>query len=363
MNILAIETSCDETSAAVLKGGRIASNIISSQLIHQTYGGVVPELASREHERLIVPVVHAALEQANIKKSELEFIAATAGPGLIGAVLVGLNFSKALAFALRVPLIPINHIEAHIFSTFIDDGSASIVNGLASSHDGSQKKFPSFPFISLTVSGGHTMLAFVQEDLNYQVIGKTIDDAAGEAFDKTGKMLELGYPAGPAIDKLAQTGDARFHLFPQGLTKHASGDLRFENNFDFSFSGLKTAVQSYLRDKSTAFVAAHLADICASIQEAITSVLVAKTMAAAEKFGVKTISVAGGVSANSGLRKKFEAGCRERGHALFIPKPIYSTDNAAMIATLAQLKIDRGHVEPHGYDVSAFSSFEPRLTL
>lgn len=343
MTILGLETSCDETSAAVLVDGKVASNVISSQLAHGAFGGVVPELASREHERLVVSVARQALEKSNIQKSQLDFIAATAGPGLIGALLVGLNFAQALAFALRKPFIPINHIEAHIFSTFIDDGSA--------------KGFPSFPFLSLTVSGGHTMLAIVRDDLSYKVIGQTIDDAAGEAFDKTGKMLGLGYPAGAAMDKLAKSGDPQFHKFPRALMSKAAQSHAESDAFNFSFSGLKTSVQTFLCDKSAEFVQTHLADLCASIQAAIVEVLVEKTIRAAETFGLKTISVAGGVSANSELRAKFEQACAARGFSLFIPKPIFSTDNAAMIASLARLKLERGLKPESGYAVSAFANF------
>jgi N6-L-threonylcarbamoyladenine synthase len=335
MNILGIESSCDDTSAAVLKGNTVASNIISSHLVHRAFGGVVPEVASREHERLIVSVVQRALEEANIKKSQIDIVAATAGPGLIGSILVGLNFAEAFAFALQKPVVPINHIEAHIFSTFIE------------------APYPQFPFLSLTVSGGHTLLALVQDDLSYTIIGRTIDDAAGEAYDKTGKMLGLPYPAGPAIDKLAKQGDPNFHNFPQALTKG------YDENFDFSFSGLKTSVQTYLSNQTDDFIQTHLADICASIQEAITSVLVTKTIQAAQKYGMKTISVAGGVSANSELRRKFERACAEKRIALYIPKPIYSTDNAAMIASLARLKAERGKLDKERrYNYPAFAAFQ-----
>ncbi len=346
MVILGLETSCDETSAAVLIDGKVASNIISSQLAHQTFGGVVPELASREHERLIVFVLEQALEKSNIHKSSLDFIAATAGPGLIGALLVGLNFAQAFAFALGKPFLPINHIEAHMFSVFIDDGSTDT--------------FPSFPYLCLTVSGGHTLLSIVQEDLSYKVIGQTIDDAAGEAFDKTGKMLGLSYPAGAAMDKLAQSGDANFHKFPRALMHTAHSAHANPNNFNFSFSGLKTSVQTFLRDKSEAFVQAHLADLCASIQAAIVDVLVEKTILAAETFGLKTISVTGGVSANSELRRRFQQVCAEKNFSLHIPKPIYSTDNAAMIASLAYLKLQRGYTPPASYSASAFANFLPK---
>ncbi|MDX2127857.1 MAG: tRNA (adenosine(37)-N6)-threonylcarbamoyltransferase complex transferase subunit TsaD [Chloroherpetonaceae bacterium] len=340
MNILALETSCDETSAAVLLNGKVASNIISSQLRHQEFGGVVPELASREHERLIASVTNTAMKVSNINKSDLDFISATSGPGLIGAVLVGLNFAQSFAYALGIPFIPINHIEAHIFSTFINDGS--------------QLAFPKFPFISLTVSGGHTMLALVEENLSYKILGKTIDDAAGEGFDKTGKMLGLPYPAGPIIDKLAKEGNPHFHKFPQALMNR--GEHGGLENFNFSFSGLKTSVQTYLQQQPKAFIETHLADICASIQFAIASALTRKTIAAAESLGIKTISVAGGVSANSELRRQMNEAAAARNISLFIPKPIYSTDNAAMIATLAKLKIERGQFEARRYNAKAFAS-------
>lgn len=344
MNILGIETSCDETSAAVLKHGRVASNIISSQLIHKAYGGVVPELASREHERLIVSIVDRAVNEANIQKNDLDVIAATAGPGLIGAVMVGLCFSQGLAYALKKPLVPVNHIEAHIFSGFIQEDP--------------EHQVPEDNFISLTVSGGHTMLCVVDSDLHYTAIGRTIDDAAGEAFDKTGKMLGLDYPAGPLIDRLAKEGNADFHTFPRALTSQSRTSKNYRDNFDFSFSGLKTSVLNYINNHEPEFIERHLADIAASIQEAIVSVLVEKTIAAALKYNIGAISVAGGVSANSGLRHTMEATCVKHGIRLFIPKAVYSTDNAAMIATLASLKLSRGLVKPNNYDVAPFASFE-----
>lgn len=343
MTILGIETSCDETSAAVLQKGRVRSNIISSQLIHRTYGGVVPELASREHERLIVSVVDTAINQANIQKNDLDVIAATAGPGLIGAVMVGLCFAQGLAWSLAKPLVPVNHIEAHIFSGFIQD------------HPGHEA--PGERFISLCVSGGHTMLCLVQEDLAYSVIGRTIDDAAGEAFDKTGKMLGLDYPAGPVIDRLSREGDPAFHDFPRALTSQSRTSKSYRDNFDFSFSGLKTSVLHYINRHDPAFIELHLSDIAASIQEAITSVLVEKTIAAAKKYSVRAVSIAGGVSANSGLRQKMEKACAQNGLHLCIPKAVYSTDNAAMIATVADLKLSRGLAETNNYDIAPFASF------
>ena len=344
MNILGIETSCDETSASVVQNGRVTSNIISSQLIHTSYGGVVPELASREHERLIVSVVDAAVNEANIQKNDLDVIAATAGPGLIGAVMVGLCFAQGLAYVLQKPLVPVNHIEAHIFSGFI--------------HEDPDHEPPKEAFISLTVSGGHTMLSVVQQDLTYQVIGRTIDDAAGEAFDKTGKMLGLDYPAGPVMDRLAADGDPGFHEFPRALTSQSRTSKSYRNNFDFSFSGLKTSVLHYIGKQDPSYIERHLQDIAASVQEAITSVLVEKTVAAAKKYRIDAISVAGGVSANSGLRQKMAVACEANGLRLYIPKPVYSTDNAAMIATFAHLKLSRGTTTPNTYDIAPFASFE-----
>lgn len=344
MNILGVETSCDETSAAVLQNGRVTSNIISSQLVHKAYGGVVPELASREHERLIVSVVDTALNEANIQKNNLDVIAATAGPGLIGAVMVGLCFAQGLAYALRKPFVPVNHIEAHIFSGFIQEDPL---------HEAPKERF-----ISLTVSGGHTMLCAVNKDLSYKIVGRTIDDAAGEAFDKTGKMLGLDYPAGPVIDRLAAEGDPKFHEFPRALTSQSRTSKSYRDNFDFSFSGLKTSVLHYIGKHGLAFVQQHLPDIAASIQEAIVSVLVEKTVAAARKFNIKAVSIAGGVSANSGLRKKMEAVCTAHGIRVYIPKAVYSTDNAAMIATLAGLKLSHGLTTTNNYDVAPFASFD-----
>ncbi len=338
MNILGIETSCDETSAAVLKDGAVASNVISSQLVHREYGGVVPELASREHERLIVTVVDAALRDAGIDKSGIDCVAATVGPGLIGAVMVGLCFAQGLAWSLRKPLVPVNHIEAHIFSGFISEGE--------------EYDPPEGDFISLTVSGGHTLLCLVRENLDYEVIGRTIDDAAGEAFDKTGKMLGLDYPAGPQIDRLAAEGDPSFHRFPRALCGR-----NYRDNFDFSFSGLKTSVLRFIERHDTEFVESRRPDIAASIQEAIVDVLVEKTVAAALEYKTGSVSVAGGVSANSGLRRQMAEACAKRNLGLHIPKAVYSTDNAAMIASLAGLKLSRGLAGTNSYDVAPFAGF------
>lgn len=343
MNILGIETSCDETSAAVLLDGRIGSNVISSQRCHTSFGGVVPELASREHERTIVSIVNSAVTEANITKNELDCIAATAGPGLIGAVMVGLCFAEGMAFALGIPFVPVNHIEAHMFSAFIPESP--------------EHRSPEGPFISLTVSGGHTLLSLVREDLSYDVIGKTLDDAAGEAFDKTGKMLGLAYPAGPVIDRLAASGNPHFHAFPKALTSSSQTSRSYRGNFDFSFSGLKTSVLTWLQKHPAEFIQTHLHDIAASIQYAIVSVLTEKAVAAARYFRTDAISVAGGVSANSALRTAMQEACRHHGIRLYIPGTVYSTDNAAMIASLAGLMLSKGTVQKNNYDVAPFASF------
>lgn len=346
VNVLGIETSCDETSAAVLLRGKIGSNVISSQLCHAGFGGVVPELASREHERMIVPIVEQAMTQANITKNELDCIAATAGPGLIGAVMVGLCFAEGMALALGIPFTPVNHIEAHMFSAFIPESP--------------EHRAPQGPFISLTVSGGHTLLALAQQDLSYEVIGRTLDDAAGEAFDKTGKMLGLPYPAGPVIDRLASEGDPNFHSFPKALTSNSQTSRNYRENFDFSFSGLKTSVRTWLQKQPEPFIKKHLHDLAASIQHAIVTVLVEKTVTAALHHRVKAVSVAGGVSANSSLRHAMQAACMRNGLELYIPKTAYSTDNAAMVASMAALMLSRGVRTKNRYDVAPFASFAAR---
>ena len=343
MNILGIETSCDETSASVLSDGRVCSNVVSSQRCHRSFGGVVPELASREHERLIVSIVDAAVTEANIRKNELDVIAATAGPGLIGAVMVGLCFAQGMAWALGLPFVPINHVEAHIFSPFIDEGASHCA--------------PAGAFVSLTVSGGHTLLSVVESDLSYEVIGRTLDDAAGEAFDKTGKMLGLSYPAGPVIDRLAEKGDPAFHEFPRALTSRSQTSKSYRGNFDFSFSGLKTSVLNWLQKQTPEFIEQHRPDIAASIQWAIVSVLVEKTIDAARSRNIKAISIAGGVSANSGLRKAMKEACDKEGMTFHLPGTVYSTDNAAMIATLAGLKLSRGVKAEQCYNISPYASF------
>jgi N6-L-threonylcarbamoyladenine synthase len=312
--ILGIESSCDETSVAVLKNGSIFSNIVSSQYVHQRYGGVVPELASRAHQKLIIPVVEEALQKAGVAKEDLSAVAAAHGPGLMGSLLVGLNFSKAFAFGLGIPFIAVNHMEAHIYSNFVEE------------------PHPVFPFLSLTVSGGHTQLILARDDFNFLLLGETRDDAAGEAFDKVAKMLGLGYPGGPVIDTLASEGNPDAIRFPRTLLP--------DDPFGFSFSGIKTAVLYYLRDEGlltetpTAVTMTHqrLADIAASFQLSVVDVLVRKTIDAARAYGVREIGVAGGVSANSGLRTAMKKAADENQMRLHIPRIEYCTDNGAMIA-------------------------------
>ncbi|MFN0157041.1 MAG: tRNA (adenosine(37)-N6)-threonylcarbamoyltransferase complex transferase subunit TsaD [Bacteroidota bacterium] len=319
--ILGIETSCDETSAAVLEDGRVLSNIISSQLVHARYGGVVPELASRAHQRMIIDVVTEALTKAGVTKHDLHGIAATHGPGLVGALLVGLSFGKAMSYGLGVPFIGVNHMEGHLYSNFLLDES------------------PNYPFISLIVSGGHTMLVLVEEQFKHRVLGQTRDDAAGEAFDKVAKMLGLGYPGGPIIDKLAKEGDPRAVAFPRAFMK--------DGTYDFSFSGIKTAVLYFLRqqglldeDASISAIDQQLrANICASFQASVVDVLVEKTFRAITEFGVEDVTMAGGVSANSHLRLRMKEEATKRGIRSFYPPIEYCMDNAAMIGYVGWMKL------------------------
>ena len=307
--ILGIESSCDDTSAAVVKEGKIHSNIIANQEIHKSYGGVVPELASRAHQQNIVPVVNEALKIANIKKEELDAIAFTRGPGLLGSLLVGTSFAKSLSLALNIPLIDVNHMQGHVMAHFINEG----------------KKMPTFPFLCLTVSGGHTQIVLVKGYFDMEVIGETLDDAAGEAFDKSAKILGLEYPGGPLIDKYAKKGNPEAFKF----TKPRVGDL------EFSFSGLKSNILQVIQresKKNPDFIKDNLYDLCASIQHTIISILLEKIDNAVKKTGIKQIAIAGGVSANSGLRNALLE--REKTHkwCVFTPKFEYCTDNAAMIA-------------------------------
>ena len=336
MILLAIESSCDETSAAVLADGQMLSNVIATQLIHKKYGGVVPELASRAHQQHIVPVVEQALAEANVPKTDLAAIAFTRGPGLLGSLLVGTSFAKAFALGLGIPLIEVNHMQAHVLAHFIKDTPDQIV--------------PEFPFICLTVSGGHTQLVRVDSPLAMHVIGQTQDDAVGEAFDKSAKLLGLPYPGGPLIDKYAKLGNPLAYPFP----------LTDMPDLDFSFSGIKTAIMYFLRDqtrKNPTFLADNLNDICASIQHALIQMLLRKLTKAARETGIRHIAIAGGVSANSGLRTSLLALGQQQDWQVYIPNFAYCTDNAAMIAMAAQFKYQQHDFV--GQDVSPL----PRMTL
>ena len=317
MNILAIESSCDETSAAVLANGLIQSNVIATQLIHEQYGGVVPELASRAHQQHILPVVERALADANLSKNDVSAIAFTRGPGLLGSLLVGASFAKALALGLNIPLIEVNHMQAHVLAHFIESPK------------------PVFPFMCLTVSGGHTQIVRVDGPLDMKVIGQTMDDAVGEAFDKSAKLLGLPYPGGPLIDKYAKEGNPLAFKFP----------LSEMPNLDFSFSGIKTAIMYFLRDNVKSnpdFIAQNLSDICASIQHTLVQMLLSKLKKAARETGIRDIAIAGGVSANSGLRTALTQLGSQLGWNVYIPRFEYCTDNAAMIAMAAKFKYDQG---------------------
>jgi N6-L-threonylcarbamoyladenine synthase len=316
--ILGIESSCDDTSAAVLKNNNILANIIANQEVHKGFGGVVPELASRAHQQNIIPVVDMALKKAGISKSALHAIAVTRGPGLLGSLLVGISFSKSLALALGIPVIGVDHMQAHMLAHFIQDQHGSRI-------------FPQFPFLCLTISGGHTQIVSVRDYLDMEVIGKTIDDASGEAFDKAAKIMGLPYPGGPAIDQLAKNGDPLRFKF----SKPVIGGL------DYSFSGLKTSFLYFVRDQlkiNPNFIDENLPDLCASIQHTIIAILMDKLVKAADHLGVKDVAIAGGVSANSEMRKKLAETGNEKGWRVFIPELQYTTDNAAMIAIAGYFK-------------------------
>ena len=346
MTLLAIESSCDDTSASVLVDGRILSNIIAAQLIHERYGGVVPELASRAHQQHIVLVVEQALTQANVAKSELSAIAFTRGPGLLGSLLVGASFAKAFALGLNIPLIEVNHMQAHVLAHFIRD----VPGNAEAEQDVPRNAGPEFPFICLTVSGGHTQLVRVDAPLEMHVIGQTQDDAVGEAFDKSAKLLGLPYPGGPLIDNYAKLGNPLAYPFP--LTEMPG--------LDFSFSGIKTAIMYFLRDqtrKNPTFVADNLNDICASIQHTLVQMLLKKLVKATHETGIRQVAIAGGVSANSGLRTSLSALGVQHDWQVFIPKFEYCTDNAAMIAMAAYFKYQQN--EFVGQEVSPL----PRMEL
>ena len=327
MVVLGIETSCDETSAAVVADGVVRSNVISSQYVHARYGGVVPELASRAHLRLIIEVVEEALRRGGVRKEELDAVAATHGPGLAGALLVGLSFGKALAFGLGIPFVGVNHMEGHLYSNALSPEP------------------PAYPFLSLIVSGGHTMLVHVMEPFRHRLLGQTRDDAAGEAFDKVAKMLGLGYPGGPVIDRRARDGNPRAVLFPRSY---------LGEGYEFSFSGIKTAVLYHLRREKLpvperAGEPAYektIDDLCASFQEAVVDVLVEKSVAAARALDVRDIAIAGGVSANSRLRERMSLAAGASGKRVFTPSVEYCMDNGAMIAYVGWLRRLRGETSP-----------------
>lgn len=320
--LLAIESSCDDTAAAVIRDNRLRSSVVSSQLVHERYGGVVPEVASRAHQRMIVETVNAALERADAGRDTLDAIAVTHGPGLAGSLMVGVSFAKAMALGLDVPLIGVNHIEGHIYSVF------------------TEQKGPRYPFLCLVVSGGHTQLMLVEEPLKHKLLGRTRDDAAGEAFDKIAKLFGLEYPGGPVIDRLAKAGDPTFHRFPRSRP----------DRYDFSFSGLKTSVLYYLNampeSERTRMVKEHVADLCASVQEAVVETLVSAMKDAVEETGVEHVAIVGGVSANSRLREAASAMADQVDVQLHVPHSRYCTDNAAMIATAGLLKLGRGERSP-----------------
>lgn len=338
--ILGIESSCDDTSAAVISNDKILSNYIANQEIHRQYGGVVPELASRNHQENIVPVVHQALRTANIQKEQLSAIAYTRGPGLLGSLLVGSSFAKGLAMSLNIPLIEVNHMQAHVLAHFID-GSNILEN---------QPKL-SFPFLCLTVSGGHTQIVLVKNYFDFTIVGETIDDAAGEAYDKLSKMLGLEYPGGPIIDKYAQQGNATKFQFPKPLMP----------NFDFTFSGLKTSVLYFIQKESKTnpnFITENMYDICASFQHTVVSSLLHQLEKAAKEFQVKNMCIAGGVSANSSLRKELQHIGIKNNWNIYIPQMQYCTDNAAMIAIVGYYKFLEKEFTHHSIpSVSKFSDF------
>ena len=314
--ILGIESSCDDTSAAILCNGKVLSNVVASQKIHELYGGVVPELASRAHQQNIVPVVDQALKQANIKKTDLSAIAFTRGPGLMGSLLVGTSFAKSMALALDIPLIDVNHMQAHILAHFIEEEGYNP---------------PKFPFLALTISGGHTQIVKVDNYFDMEIIGETIDDAVGEAFDKSAKLLGLPYPGGPLIDKYAKEGNPQAFAFPKPKVQ----------GLNFSFSGLKTAILYFIQkevDKNPHFIEQNLKDICASIQYTIINILMDKIKKASKQTSIKSIAIGGGVSANSGIRSVLKEGEKKYGWKTFIPKFEYTTDNAAMIGIVGYLK-------------------------
>lgn len=331
MVVLGIESSCDETAAAVVRDGRVMlSNVIASQVdVHAQYGGVVPEVASRKHIEAIAPVIVQALGDARLTLAEIEGIAVTRGPGLIGSLLVGLSAAKAIAFARRIPLVGVNHLEGHVAAVFLTDTQ------------------PPFPFVALVVSGGHTTICLVEGFQRFAVLGQTRDDAAGEAFDKAAKLLELGYPGGVVIDRLAKQGNHDAFPFPRGM----------RDSVDFSFSGLKTSLLMRLRKRGSPFTAEELPDVVASYQEAIVDVLVEKTLRAAARNSISRVVICGGVAANSRLRERFRNDASRSGIDIFIPPPSLCTDNAAMIAVMGGHLLQGGQRD--GFDLNAVSRWPP----
>lgn len=338
--ILGIESSCDDTSAAVIEDGVLLSNVIASQAVHEAYGGVVPELASRAHQQNIVPVVSEAIKRAGIKPQDLSAIAFTRGPGLMGSLLVGLSFAKGLASALKIPMIEVNHLQGHVMAHFVLE------------KDSLDKKLPQYPFLCLLVSGGNSQIIKVNSYKDMEVIGQTIDDAAGEAFDKCAKVMGLGYPGGPVIDRLAKQGNADRFKFAK---PHIKG-------LDYSFSGLKTSFLYTLRDEvnqNPDFIEENKADLCASLQKTIVDILMDKVKKAVKETGIKEVAVAGGVSANSGVRDAFENHSRKCGWTVHLPKFSFTTDNAAMIAIVGQHKFaDQDFCQ---FDAPAFARVENRI--
>ena len=331
ISILAIESSCDETSASIIVNGKVLNNIVATQSVHEKYGGVVPELASRAHQENLIPVVHEALSTAGISKKEFAAIAVTRGPGLMGSLLVGVSFAKAFAKALDIPLIDVNHMQAHVLAHFIAEPR------------------PNFPFICLTVSGGHTQLVLVKDYLTMELIGETQDDAVGEAFDKTAKLLGLPYPGGPLLDRYAKEGNPKAFTFP--VTRMPG--------LNYSFSGIKTAVLYFLRDRleeNPNFITENLPDLCASIQYTLVEMLLIKLKEAMKEYGITEVAIAGGVSANSGLRAALSALSQRKGWTLYVPEFEYCTDNAAMIAMAAHFKYLRGDFV--GYDIAPLAKMK-----
>lgn len=324
--ILGIESSCDDTSAAVIRDGWLLSNVIAGQQVHKDYGGVVPELASRAHELNIVPVVSQALDKAGVKASDLTAIAFTRGPGLLGSLLVGTSFAKAMSLSLDIPMIMVNHLQGHILANFVKQ-------------EGSENRQPSFPYLCLLVSGGNSQIVKVTGPLEYEILGQTIDDAVGEAFDKCSKMMGTGYPGGPAIDRLAKLGDPERFKFAK---PHISG-------LDYSFSGIKTSLLYFVRDemaKDPLFIEKNKEDICASFQKALIDILMDKLIKASVQTGIKEITIGGGVSANSGLRSRIEETGRRRGWRTYLPEFKFTTDNAAMIAIAGYFRYLAGERTP-----------------